>query len=333
MNKLLLLLTLCLIALLPSLHSTGSSQESTDGDTKVLTPWYTGSLLPPTATTLYPGQLFIQPYLNFNNTLGKYRNNRNVEDKPNKLTIQSLTLVQFGIAPRFDFEVIPTFQWSRRQGSSSAGLGDTRALLGTQIVYQKMNSWQPDLRFAIGTIFPTGKYENLNPRKKGTDDRGNGAYGGFINLVTQKTFFWLPMHPIRIRIANEFTFFTSVDVQGLNSYGGGINTQGSIYPGKRYTGIFSVELSLSQNWVLAFDLQYRARAKTKFQGNKGLDENGKAAEVGSLASQQISLAPAVEYNFSEKIGLIAGAWFTAYGKNTNKFANGMVSLTYLLGNR
>jgi hypothetical protein len=77
-------------------------------------------------------------------------------------------------------------------------------------------------------------------------------------------------------------------------------------------------------------------SKTRFRGNPGIDQSASADSNASLlaatnereASIQYSLAPAIEYNWSEKLGLIAGCWLTIAGKNSRKFTSGVIALNY-----
>nr|NGX30574.1 hypothetical protein [Candidatus Anoxychlamydiales bacterium] len=55
---------------------------------------------------------------------------------------------------------------------------------------------------------------------------------------------------------------------------------------------------------------------------------GFPAPVGTRSKDVLSLAPAIEYNFSQNLSLISGAWFSVRGRNTANFATGIITLTY-----
>jgi hypothetical protein len=76
------------------------------------------------------------------------------------------------------------------------------------------------------------------------------------------------------------------------------------------------------------DATYLTVAASPFQGTAGSNADGSPASVGSLPSQQVTLAPAIEYNFSEHWGLIAGMWFTVHVHNTSNFVSGVIALNY-----
>ena len=48
------------------------------------------------------------------------------------------------------------------------------------------------------------------------------------------------------------------------------------------------------------------------------------SDTGNL----LTIAPAVEYNFNQHVGLIAGPWFSLRGKNTTEFF-GLVAALFL----
>ena len=54
--------------------------------------------------------------------------------------------------------------------------------------------------------------------------------------------------------------------------------------------------------------------------------NPPIAPIGAPEGWQLSLAPAIEYNFNENWGVIAGPWFTVAGKNSSAFIVGMLAI-------
>ncbi len=56
--------------------------------------------------------------------------------------------------------------------------------------------------------------------------------------------------------------------------------------------------------------------------------NGEPAIVGTGYSNLLTIALAVEYNFNEHVGLIAGPWFSLRGRNTTEFF-GVVAALFL----
>lgn len=89
-----------------------------------------------------------------------------------------------------------------------------------------------------------------------------------------------------------------------------------------------MEYSITLNWVAAIDLNYIHINKSTFRGKLGTIAPGVPAMVGFKASEQFSLAPALEYNWSEKIGVIAGVWFTVLGRNQFDFTSGVAAFNW-----
>ena len=95
------------------------------------------------------------------------------------------------------------------------------------------------------------------------------------------------------------------------------------------TAFFSGEYSINQRWALAFDSQLTYQKKSRFSGRKGKDVFGLAAQVGLPESVQFSFAPEFEYNFGPGSGLLAGLWFTVFGKNSSAFASAFLAYLHV----
>lgn len=116
-----------------------------------------------------------------------------------------------------------------------------------------------------------------------------------------------------------YMYGAPVNVKGINAYGGDPTTSGKVRPGNLWQGIVSFEYSLTQNWVLALDMLYSHMSRSQFTGTT-------VEPTGEPSWEQFSLAPAVEYCFSENFAINAGAWFTAAGRNSDQFASAVMSI-------
>ena len=56
--------------------------------------------------------------------------------------------------------------------------------------------------------------------------------------------------------------------------------------------------------------------------------SGDPAMVGRGYGNLLTIAPAVEYNFNEHVGVIAGPWFSLRGRNVSEFF-GVVAALFL----
>jgi hypothetical protein len=194
-----------------------------------------------------------------------------------------------------------------------------------QIYKRGPHSPWPSVKLNVSFNAPIGKYEKLKPRLKETDAGGIGTWAPSVGLVFSRLvhikgpIFFAPRWNI------QYTIPTPVFVKELNVYGGGHGTRGTVYPGQSLTFLFGFEIPVTQNWAFAGDIQYVHQNKTRFKGRKGMTD-GVENVIGSPSSESLSLAPAIEYNWSPNYGVIAGAWFTVAGRNAGEFINGVVAV-------
>lgn len=289
-------------------------------------PWFTGPLFAPSASTNPVGIATYQPYLFVTNQFGEFDKHWKRRGTPNTWTIQPLVDITYGIASFLDLEVTPAFSYTMREGSSSVRMNDTPLFLGIQALRDTPGTAIPDLRITIRQLFPFGQYDKLNPKKHETDASGGGSYRTGIAFNFQKLFRIAAEKYFRLRWSvGTFFYSTPVHIQGRSVYGGASNTSGRVFLGQSYNAFLSGEYTITRNWGFAFDTLYTLNRHDRFTGKRGTDENGEKARVGQPISQQISFAPAVEYNYSENFGLIGGFWFTLAGRSSAQFISGVIS--------
>lgn len=290
-------------------------------------PWYTGPLLAPSAHLIPPGDVNLQPYLFFTGNYGRYTNSGKYESTPTLFNFNPQLPGLIGVLNFMELIFNIQGQYNSREHESSWNFGDMSVGLGFQLIKEK--PYVPALLFSVQETFPTGKYQNLNPNKGGVDATGQGSYVTRLGLNFSKlVWWWVPNHPMNFRLAVTYSIPTTVHVDGFNAYGGGYGTDGTVHPGQSVGVDFGYEYSFTQNWAGALDIVYTYAAATHFSGAKGVDATGAPAEVGSPFSEQLSLAPAIEYNWNENLGFIGGLWFTVWGRNSSAFVSGVLSVTY-----
>jgi hypothetical protein len=135
-------------------------------------------------------------------------------------------------------------------------------------------------------------------------------------------------HVLRYRLNASYGFYSPVSVRGFNTYGGGFDTTGRVEPGSVTTFTVAGEYTLTRHLVLALDIGFQTINATHFSGTAGIGAQGEPAIVGKGYSNLLSIAPAIEYHFTQQVGLIAGPWFSLRGKNTSEFF-GVVGALYL----
>jgi hypothetical protein len=106
----------------------------------------------------------------------------------------------------------------------------------------------------------------------------------------------------------------------VSVYGTGEGFRGRARPGNSAIINAAWEYSVTRNWVLALDVVYQHDSNTHVSGydlhSGGAAGSAPAAfELNSGPGHTWSLAPAIEYNFNSRVGVIAGAKLTVAGRN------------------
>jgi hypothetical protein len=251
-----------------------------------------------------------------------------VEKQANIWSINPSVDFQFGFTDSLGMEVTAACISNFKNDQTATHFQDTVLLLDFQISTDIKDSWVPDCRFNLQGVFPTGKYQKLNPKKLKIDASGEGSFQTGPEIVFRKKFY-LPHNFFSLYWSVGYLFPSQLHVKGYNVYGGGVGTKGRVDPGQTLTAYLSGEYSITQRWVFAFDTEFLYHGKSSFSGKKGINSIGQPASVGLPLSMQFSVAPEIEYNFSARSGLLAGVWFTVIGKNIPAFASGFIAYLYL----
>jgi len=295
---------------------------------KMFIPWYTGPLITGSANNVPKGKNNFQVYTFFDWAYARFNNSRKSKSIDTVFTFQPLGLIQRGLTDWLDITVIATgfLKWS--DGEYGQSYGDMSATFGFQVI--KQTPWIPSVRVTVGESFPTGKFRNLNPSRIGLDAGGAGIYATIAGLNVSKVFWQIPLHPIAWRFTGTYEFPNiKAPVRNFNAYGGGVGTNGDVRVGQTLNLDTAIEYSFTEKWVFAFDIAYTYSMDSTFRGNPGLNADGSAAAVGGPSSDNLSFAPAIEYNPDEYGGFIGGIWFSVTGRNSSNFAAIVLSYTHL----
>jgi hypothetical protein len=294
---------------------------------KMFNPWYTGPIITGGSSNAAPGSGNIQPYLYVNDNYAHFDKERHSHHLDSDLiNLNPYVSLQFGMTKSTDITVAVQANANWQHHHSGAGFGDTGATIGFQIFSQTVHV--PGFRFTIKETFPTGQYKHLNHDGYGLSATGGGSYQTQFGLALSKILFWSYLHPVNVRWSFSYNIPTPVKVSGFNAYGGGYGTHATVHPGNTFNADMGLEVSLTQRWVLAGDIAYTAINETTYSGHPGWTAGGEAASIGGGYSDNLSLAPAVEYNWNENLGVLGGVWFSIYGRNSNNFVSGIISVTW-----
>ncbi|MEM7174600.1 MAG: hypothetical protein AAF443_01540, partial [Chlamydiota bacterium] len=302
------------------------AQKDFDEAKKMFNPWYAGPIITGGAHNVPPRHFNIQPYLFVTNTYGTFDRNRKSRSIPDILTVNPVFVYQMGWLSWLDFTAVISALYNSQSGMDNFDIGDTEFSWGIPLLEE--TPYKPAVRFVVSLLIPTGKYNRLDPDKNGIDATGSGAYSTRLSLNMSKIFWWISTHPFRTRLSLNYTIPMTTHVKNFNAYGGGFGTSGKVRPGNLIEIDGSIEWSFTQKWVLTLDLVYTYQNHATFSGNRGISPDGTTAAVGAPSSERFSAAPAIQYNPSQHLGILIGAWVALTGRNAGQFVSGIATVTY-----
>ncbi len=291
-------------------------------------PWFTGPLLAPSSTVVPLGSWYVEPYIFAIANAGEYSANWKVSSTPTFWNNYFQPEFTVGLARWMDIEFVPTVFYNYTNGAAKWSFGDFLLTVDFQLYNRKVRNitdWGSNVKLILRELVPNGKFQNLNPAKLATDASGEGSWQTAIGVVWGNLNWLGGQHFISSRVLVQYTIPAPCHVKNLNAYGGAAGTHGRVYPAQNGEIDIAFEYSLTQNWVIAADILGSWSGKTRFKGHA-------TAPMTHPTSFQLSLAPALEYNWSEGLGIIFGSWFTIAGRNATQFYSGIFALSYYYNN-
>lgn len=292
--------------------------------------WFTGPLLTYSAENIPKGQLNIEPYVFATYTSSRYNGDwEKVSDPYSTWSVNILPFLEVGMTTWLDFTLVPSWFYVISNGSATFNFGDCSAILGFQLYKQEKNSYIPSMRLVLLETFPVGKFENLDPEQFGTDIAGAGSYISRVALAVSWLFHLWDVHWLDFRLTGVYGIAAKARVHGFNTYGGAFDTNGWVYPGQSAQIFVGFEFNVTQQWVFSCDFLANYNTSIRFKGFPGYDVlTGLPADLNVGSSAQYSMAPAIEYDWSETLGAISGVWFTFAGRNATNFISWVTALNY-----
>jgi hypothetical protein len=293
--------------------------------------WWTGPMLAASAATLPAGHMLLEPYLFDDISNAHFDGGGERYSGPYEHDLGSLTYILYGLTDRVTAGLIPRFMYNEPAGaanSSGVGIGDLTLQAGYGLTQYQDGSSVPAIAAVLQETLPTGRYDGF----------GAGAYTTGLALYSQD-YFWLPNGRIlRARLDLTYDLSSSVDVHDLSVYGTGQGFAGRAWPGNGFTADAAAEYSLTRSWVLALDVVYQRNASTAVSGSvsggmpavSGSAAGASPFQSASGSSWSIGFAPAVEYNFSGRVGALFGVRIIEIGRNTTASLTPAVALNMVL---
>lgn len=277
--------------------------------------WYTGSLVSPSGAT-GSGSLNVEPYFSYSQPMGYFNPHGGTgpAKHPVQRSFSNSTLWKYGITGDFSIQIhtIVNYKWKHGSGHSHGPkAGDMPLDFIYRFIDPDPKRFIPALSIITGIVFPTGDYNRLGYSQDGI---GTGAYVFRMAFVEQSTYMLPGNHELRLRVWNWFRrALNTPKLSDVTSYGTSYGFHGHGHPGMSGQIGFSLEYGLTQKWVLAMDL-----AHDWGNGNhiRGYDAAGRYSRKTGSASTDWQVAPAVEYNWNARWGVIIGSPFYFAGHNT-----------------
>jgi hypothetical protein len=306
----------------PAPESPGAADtpvESSPGRQSRDDAWWTGPLLAASPAS-WQGHYLVEPYVFDAIPRGHYDNNGVRGSVPHANNFGSQSYLVYGVSDKVGVGLIPRFGFNDPAvglNSSKVGVGDLSVQAQYGLTQFVEGGWIPTTAVVVGETLPTGKYDRLGDRP--ADGLGAGAYTTTLSLYSQY-FWWLPNGRIlRTRLDLSYALSSSATVRDVSVFGTGDGFQGRARPGNSLVVDGALEYSVTRHWVLALDVAYEHDANTHIHGRDLLSPVAgfslTPVELNSGASRTLALAPAVEFNFNSRIGVIVGAKLTVAGRN------------------
>lgn len=289
-------------------------------------PWFTGPILAPAGHTVPRGHTNFELYGIDAFVNAQFDDNGHAHRVPLFKSLVFNPLLTHGFTDWLDMQLSIPYAFNSTRRVDYHRLADTSVALGLQILEQKDSKWIPNLRLVIQETFPTGKYNGLIPAFYGTDATGLGSYRTLIGLNFQLLNEIYDSHYLRTRLILSSLISSSVDINGVSSFGGSIHTRGTVNPGVEDNIDLAFEYTLTQNWVAVMEGYYSEGQASRFDGILDILNDGEHPAVGSKQYYEYGLAPALEYNFNGNVGIIGGVWFPIQGKNTSRFMSYVLAI-------
>ena len=290
--------------------------------------WWTGPMLAPSAATLPTGHMLVEPYLFDVMTDGRFDMNGTRHAGAREHDIGSLSYILYGLTDRLSVGLIPRFIFNEPAGapsSSGVGIGDLSLQAGYGLTRFQDGQRMPALALVLDETLPTGRYQRLG---RASDGFGAGAYTSALSIYSQD-YLWMPNGRIlRVRLDLTYALSASVGLEDMSVYGTAAGFRGRAYPGDSFTADAAGEYSVTRNWVLALDVVYQHNDNTRVRGSvpSAGAAGGSDFRADSGSGYSLGLAPAIEYNFNSRVGLLVGVRMFVAGRNATSSVTPAIAL-------
>ena len=299
-----------------------ASAQVVAGDSAVQNQWFTGTLEAPSPALPEAGILEVEPYAIWTRNHGAYDNSGTFHSAPNVDVLTSVTALKFGLTNRISIQALPSISHVSNRLGHYTGIGDLPVEAEYRLSDANNRTGFPSITVAIGLTLPTGKYDRMQTALGGF---GSGAYSLKQQILLQSLFDTRGGHPMRFRAyAAVYEPIGKTSVTDISTYGTSQGFHGDAQP--RFSATLGIGggYAFDRRWVFAMDLVYKYADGFTVDGTDAMNV---LVHLRSERRTTTSLAPALEYNISGKVGIIAGVDFSVAGHNSPAYFAPQVAIS------
>lgn len=245
-------------------------QDDTMNEQREWSPISAGPATTWTAPLCGKGRFTLQPYFFYNRTRGLFDADGDYHSLmrgEEKYQFQQQLFAQYGVLECLEIDGQTTLMESfAEQGNDSArstGLADSYLYLRYCLFDEK--GWWPQIVSMFQAKMPTGKYEDANPNKLGTDLMGTGSYDHGYGIIVSKR-----LNPFVLHSDAIYNFPLETRVDGAETqYGNYLNYD------------FGVEYFLKNGFNLMLECNGAVQGDKKEDGKK-IHDSGRESFVTTI---------------------------------------------------
>lgn len=278
--------------------------------------WWTGSLLSTNADALPQGHFVVEPFLYDSKPYAHFDNNGHATSIHGQDDFGLLTYINYGLTNRLTIGAIARFGYNRVDGGNSSSAirsGDTTLQAQYQFTQFRAGSALPSLSISVQETLPTGQFDRL---VHDGDGIGSGGNTTTFSLLSQNILKMPGGQSMRVRLNLSYAVAGTTGVHGASVFGTPDSFSGIARRGNSAFVDLGIEMTVSRRWVMALDLWYERDNKTRVTGEATIPNSSTAAYITETGPSRLLLvAPAIEYNWSSRFGMIVGAQIIVAGRN------------------
>jgi hypothetical protein len=301
----------------------GTASAQAKGDPTVQAQWFTGSLEAPSPALPKAGLVAVEPYVIYQRNTGQYDSKGGLQPISDDIRqVDSVTLFKYGITNRLSIQALTVAAHVWDSKNSVTGIGDLPIEFDYRFNNENNETGLPSVTASVGISSPIGDYQHLGVP---LDGLGTGTYSFKQGLLLQSLFDTPNHHPVRLRLYGvALEPLANVTLHDMTVYGTTQGFVGHAAPGFAGNLGLGGGYCLTQRWVLAFDFIQKYAHGSRLVG---MDGTGNPVNSQQSGSARTGIAPAVEYNFSSHLGMIAGVEMSVAGRSTSSYVAPQIALS------